>query len=112
MAKKTFRTVTLAIGAPLAAICVTSAARADDSNIFTLGQITVTAPRLNTVLGDATANQDEVWNFNVNTLDEAVKLVPGVTSTFDSNGRRNEHDILVRGYGRWQVPLSIDGIRV
>jgi iron complex outermembrane receptor protein len=112
LAKQSFPTVTLALGAPLAAICVTSAALADDSNVFTLGQITVTAPRVNTVLGDATVNQEEVWNFNVNTLEEAVKLVPGVTSNFDSNGRRNEHDILVRGYGRWQVPLSIDGIRV
>ncbi|WP_129775782.1 TonB-dependent receptor plug domain-containing protein [Peristeroidobacter soli] len=108
MAKNTFSTLTLAIGA----ICVTSAARADDSNVFTLGQITVTAPRIDTVLGDATVSQEEVWNFNLNTLDEAVKLVPGVTSNFDSNGRRNEHDIFVRGYGRWQVPLSIDGIRV
>ncbi|HWK52215.1 MAG TPA: TonB-dependent receptor plug domain-containing protein, partial [Steroidobacter sp.] len=112
MAKQTFRTATLAMSAPLAAICVTSVAHADDSNVFTLGQITVVAPRMNTVIGDATVNQEEVWSFNVNTLDEAVKLVPGVTSTFDSNGRRNEHDILVRGYGRWQVPLSIDGIRV
>ncbi|WP_153067224.1 TonB-dependent receptor plug domain-containing protein [Steroidobacter cummioxidans] len=112
MAKKPFRTATLAMGAPLAAICVSGLAHADDSSVFALGQITVVAPRMNTVLGDATVSQDEVWNFNVNTLDEAVKLVPGVTSTFDSNGRRNEHDILVRGYGRWQVPLSIDGIRV
>lgn len=108
MAKQSFRTVTLTI----CAICVTGAAHADDSNVFTLGQITVTAPRDTTVIGDATVNQKEVWDFNVNTLDQAVKLVPGVTSNFDSNGRRNEHDILVRGYGRWQVPLSIDGIRV
>jgi iron complex outermembrane recepter protein len=33
-------------------------------------------------------------------------------TTFDTNGRRNEHDIFVRGFGRWQVPLSIDGVRV
>ncbi|WP_244396205.1 TonB-dependent receptor plug domain-containing protein [Afipia carboxidovorans] len=39
-------------------------------------------------------------------------MVPGVVSTFDSNGRRNESDIFVRGFGRWQVPLMIDGVRV
>jgi len=39
-------------------------------------------------------------------------MVPGVVSAFDSNGRRNESDIFVRGFGRWQVPLMIDGVRV
>lgn len=112
MAQKQLRTITLAIAGPIASICVSGAAAADDSNVFTLGQITVTAPRASSVIGDATVDTSEVWNFNVNTLDEAVKLVPGVTGTFDSRGQRNEHDIFVRGYGRWQVPLSIDGIRV
>lgn len=31
---------------------------------------------------------------------------------FDSNGRRNESDIFVRGFGRWQVPLLVDGVRI
>ena len=39
-------------------------------------------------------------------------MVPGVVSTFDANGRRNESDIFVRGFGRWQVPLMIDGVRI
>ena len=110
--QKPFRTITLAIAGPIASICIGATAAADDGNVFTLGQITVTAPRVNSVIGDATVDAREVWAFDLDTLDEAVKLIPGVTSTFDSNGRRNEHDILVRGYGRWQVPLSIDGIRV
>ena len=38
--------------------------------------------------------------------------MPGVVSTFDANGRRNESDIFVRGFGRWQVPLMIDGVRI
>jgi len=81
--------------------------------VFTLGQITVTATRPeDTSFGDDVASAEEMWRFDTNTLDEAVKLIPGVSSNFDSNGRRNEHDILVRGFGRWQVPLSIDGIRV
>lgn len=110
--QKPLRTITLAIAGPIASICVGATAAADDGNVFTLGQITVTAPRVNSVIGDATVDAREIWNFDLDTLDEAVKLIPGVTSNFDSNGRRNEHDILVRGYGRWQVPLSIDGIRV
>ena len=61
---------------------------------------------------DNTVTIEDVWTFDRSTLDEAVKLIPGVMSTFDGNGRRNEHDIFVRGFGRWQVPLSIDGIRI
>lgn len=82
-------------------------------NTFTLGQITVTAPRIQEgTLIDPTVDSEELWRFDVKTLDEAVKLVPGVMATFDTNGRRNEHDIFVRGFGRWHVPLSIDGIRI
>lgn len=87
-----------------------SAAEAD--KVFTLGQITVTATRIDAGMGDSVVTEDELWNFNLGTLAEAVKLIHGVGSTLDANGRRNEHDIFVRGYGRWQVPLSIDGIRV
>ena len=89
-----------------------ASARAEDVDVFTLGRITVTAPRVTETLIDAVVTSDELWRFDKNTLDEAVSLVPGVNATLDSNGRRNEHDILVRGFGRWQVPLSIDGIRV
>lgn len=81
-------------------------------DVFALGQITVTAPRERPMAADAVVTTNEIWTFNANTLDEAIKLIPGVTATLDSNGRRNEQDILVRGYGRWQVPLSVDGIRV
>ena len=61
---------------------------------------------------DNTVTIEDVWTFNRNTLDEAIKLVPGVTSTLDGTGRRNEREIFVRGFGRWQVPLAIDGIRI
>ncbi len=84
---------------------------ADDA--FTLGQITVTGERPETVAtGDDTVTGEEMWTFDTLTLDDAVKLTPGVMTTQDSNGRRNEHDIFVRGFGRWQVPLSIDGVRI
>lgn len=85
---------------------------ATPQNVFSLGKITVAASRIRGEVSDNVVTAGEVWSFNRNTLDEAVKLIPGVLSNLDSNGRRNERDILVRGFGRWQVPLSIDGIRI
>lgn len=91
--------------------CLAQAAGADDA--FTLGRLTVTGERLvSPVVGDDVIEREELWRFDTPTLVDAVKLVPGVTATQDTNGRRNEHDILIRGFGRWQVPLSIDGVRI
>ena len=101
----------LTFSAPLAA---QTASGTDSGNegVFTLGQITITAPRDHDTLSDNLITNEQMWRFNTGTLDQAVRLVPGVSATLDTNGRRNEHDILVRGFGRWQVPLSIDGVRV
>ena len=55
---------------------------------------------------------EQIWTFDRKSLDQAVNIVPGVVSTFDANGRRNESDIFVRGFGRWQVPLMVDGVRI
>ena len=46
------------------------------------------------------------------TLDEALATLPGVTSISTGGGSRNERSVYVRGFGRWHVPLSIDGIRI
>lgn len=83
-----------------------------EDGVFTLGQITVTAPRIRDSASDSAIGKDEIWRFDTNSLDQVVKLVPGVTATQEGNGRRNERDILVRGFGRLQVPLTIDGVRV
>lgn len=100
------------IGLTLACAGAFSVAQGQESDVFALGRLTVTAEREQDVVNDALITSQELWAFDRNTLDEAVKIIPGVTSNLDSNGRRNERDILVRGYGRWQVPLSIDGIRI
>ena len=71
-----------------------------DEGVFMLGQITITAPRKHEALSDNVIASEEMWRFNTDTLDQAIKLVPGVSSTLDTNGRRNERDILVRGFGR------------
>lgn len=81
--------------------------------VYTLGRLTVVTASPEPIdTSDDVVTTEEMWTFNTFTLDEAVKLTPGVMTTLDSNGRRNEHDIFVRGFGRWQVPLSIDGVRI
>ena len=106
--------VTIASGLAVAACATVTKAEAQD-NVFDLGKLSVI-----TVIGEAydsdttdnTVTIEDVWTYNRNTLDEAIKLIPGVTSTLDGTARRNERGIFVRGFGRWQVPLAIDGIRI
>lgn len=79
---------------------------------FGLGQIIVTAPRIAGIsISGSTLDSEAIYTFNRNTLDEAVNLMPGVSSS-NTGGSRNERLIFVRGFDRFQVPLSIDGIRV
>jgi iron complex outermembrane receptor protein len=83
-----------------------------DDNAFTLGQIIVAAPSAQGIAtGGTTLSSEAIYIFNRNTLDEAVNLMPGVSSS-NSGGSRNERLIFVRGFDRFQVPLSLDGIRV
>jgi iron complex outermembrane recepter protein len=86
----------------------------DPSPIFDLGEIVVVGQGEDGLpgVGGSVVTGDQVRTFNRTSLDQAVNLVPGVVSTFDANGRRNESDIFVRGFGRWQVPLLVDGVRV
>lgn len=97
--------------------CVSGPAFAEEApptsdDTFTLGQIIVTAPKVEgVVIGQSTLSSDAIYTFNRNMLDEAVNLMPGAASS-NSGGSRNERLIYVRGFDRFQVPLSIDGIRV
>lgn len=63
------------------------------------------------MIGGSTVTNEAMWTFNKKSLNQAVKILPGVSST-NSGGSRNEGDIYVRGFNRLQVPLSIDGVRV
>ncbi len=79
---------------------------------FGLGQIIVTGTRPEGLaIGSDSIGQDAIETFNRNTLDQAATLIPGVTAG-NSGGSRNERLLFVRGFDRFQVPLSIDGIRV
>jgi iron complex outermembrane receptor protein len=95
-----------------AADAADTAANAGDGTAFDLGQIIVTGPRTQgTEIGTATLSSEAIYNFNRVTLDDAANLIPGVTAG-NSGGSRNERLIFVRGFDRFQVPVSIDGIRV
>ncbi len=71
--------------------------------IFTLGQLDM--------IGGSTVGNKAMWTFNTNTLDQAAALAPGV-SMANYGGRRNERDVFVRGFDRWRVPLTMDGVRI
>ncbi|WP_379485682.1 TonB-dependent receptor plug domain-containing protein [Novosphingobium soli] len=82
------------------------------SDRFSLGQITVTAPPADGIAIDSsTLSSEAIYTFGRTALDDAVNLMPGV-SAGNSGGTRNERLVFVRGFDRFQVPLSIDGIRV
>jgi iron complex outermembrane receptor protein len=81
--------------------------------VFDMGQITVIGtPEGQPGVGGSVLSSEQIWSFDRKSLEQAVNVIPGVVSTFDENGRRNETDIFVRGFGRWQVPLMVDGIRI
>lgn len=100
---------TLALTAGLGA-----AQAAETDYVFTLGQINVSAQHDDTDeerIGGSVLSADEMRKFNKTSLDKALNLVPGVIAS-NGGGQRNEQLIFVRGFDRYQVPLSIDGIRI
>ena len=103
---------TAIIAVPPAHAQTPEATTAPNDGTFGLGQIIVTArPPEGTEIGSSTLSSEAIYTFNRTTLDEAANLIPGVTSA-NSGGSRNERLIFVRGFDRFQVPISIDGIRV
>jgi iron complex outermembrane receptor protein len=85
--------------------------------VFTLGEITIQATR-NAQEGvkreentTSVISADQLQTFDRERVDDALALVPG-TAAENSGGSRNEGTIFVRGFDRYQVPISIDGIRV
>ena len=98
--------------APVMPASAQSAAAETRGDSFGLGEIVVTArPPQGVAVGSATLSSEAIYAFNRNSLDDAANLLPGV-SAGNSGGSRNERLIFVRGFNRFQVPLSIDGIRV
>jgi iron complex outermembrane recepter protein len=82
------------------------------NSAFGLGQIIVTASRPEGIsISSSTLSSEAIYAFDRNALDDAANLIPGVNAG-NSGGSRNERLLFVRGFDRFQVPLSIDGIRV
>jgi iron complex outermembrane receptor protein len=92
----------------------TQATTPPDESVFKLGEIVfVLGQDPGTPgIGGSVVTREQLRTFERTRLDQAVNMVPGVVSTFDANGRRNESDIFVRGFGRQQVPLMVDGVRI
>ncbi len=102
----------LLAGCAMLAAVPAHAADADDAEAFTLGQITITArPTRGIEIGETVLSSEAIYAFNRTSLDDAANLIPGVTAG-NTGGSRNERLIFVRGFDRFQVPVSIDGIRV
>lgn len=106
---------------PLAFLCSPLALGADEASsddvhspVYTLGRITVIevqAPRTEYNIGTATLERETMWDFSRDGLTDALNLIPG-TATTPGTGQRNETQISIRGFDRWQVPLLMDGIRL
>lgn len=102
----------LAVASPAVASADEAPEARDGAGVFSLGQIVVTARRPEGIaVGGEMLGSDAIYAFNRNTLDDAASLIPGVTAG-NSGGSRNERLLFVRGFDRFQVPLSVDGIRV
>ncbi|MEF3169411.1 MAG: TonB-dependent receptor [Deltaproteobacteria bacterium] len=80
-------------------------------NIFTLGEIEVTAPKEETKnITIDNVYDDEMREFNRDTVSEAVNLLPGVS--LSRVGARNESTVYARGFDIKHVPLFLDGIPI
>ena len=102
----------LSVAMPTTAWADEGATAPNDDGTFTLGQIVVTATRPSGIeVSGETLTADAIYAFNRPTLDDAVNTMPGVAAS-NSGGSRNERLVFVRGFDRFQVPISIDGIRV
>ncbi|MGI6656767.1 MAG: TonB-dependent receptor plug domain-containing protein [Desulfobulbus sp.] len=119
MLKKQRKTIWLAAcaliaagSAPALADSGTDAGSVTGTDVFTLGQITVTGQREGeSPLGYSSLSREELYDFSRDGLPEALNLVPGIAMTSGS-GNRNESVLSLRGFNRWQVPLTMDGIRL
>ncbi|MBC7830924.1 MAG: Plug domain-containing protein, partial [Hyphomicrobium sp.] len=101
--------VTVDVGAA-AEPAVVESVQGTSVGVYTLGQLDM--------IGGSTITNEAMYTFNKQSLGQAVNILPGVTwlstgaPSINSSGSRNEGDIFVRGFNRFQVPLSIDGVRV
>jgi iron complex outermembrane receptor protein len=102
--------------AQLRSAAVPSTSGAGDSaaaaNVFTLGEVQVTARKRGELsLSSTTLSTEKLRTFAVRTPVEALNLIPGTVGS-QTGGSRNEGVIYIRGFDRFETTLSIDGIKV
>lgn len=88
-----------------------------DAGVFHLGELSVIGggraygQTSGQALSQDSVSAAQVYDYNRNSLDDALTLVPGV-HVDGFGGSRNEKVAYVRGFDLFQAPLSIDGVRV
>lgn len=83
----------------------------EGSNVFRLGQITVTGQKDDDAIATSTISREQMDDFSKNGVLDALNLVPGVSIT-PGTGSRNEAGYRIRGFDSWRVPLMMDGMRL
>lgn len=87
-------------------------AQSAGSEVYTLGELQVTARRADQVSLSGTAiTAQQMQTFDARTIPQALELIPGAIGS-ETGGPRNEGVIYIRGFDRFETTLSIDGIRV
>ena len=86
------------------------------TGVFNLGELTVIGSRpsgqtAGQAISEEKIKAKDIYDFNRNTLDDALTLAPGV-SVDGFGGSRNEKVLYIRGFDLFQAPLYIDGVRV
>jgi iron complex outermembrane receptor protein len=103
--------------AGVTAMMVSESAIADDNKgVYSLGEIHVVAPANSMsseidAFGGSTISNQQNETFAKPTLEKSVNLAPGVVG-LNTGSQRNDTNIFVHGFDRWQVPLTLDGVRV
>jgi iron complex outermembrane receptor protein len=104
----------------VSACALALAARADDTGkVFSLGTVTVSAALPDQPeMGGSLITSEQTQLFDRDTLDTALTLAPGVSTSL--SGPRDEVDVRIRGFGgsggktagSSQIPLYLDGIPI
>jgi len=76
-------------------------------NVFQLGSVVVKGQQSATLDDEQVMTSAEIERYDLNTVGEAVKVLPGVSVSRNS---RNEEMVYLRGFDARQVPVFLDGI--
>lgn len=84
-------------------------AEKEDNGVFTLGKIEVSTKSDKQKTSSVTkVTEEEMRQFDANTIGEAANLISGVTASV--TGKRGESGFNVRGFDNRRTPIYLDGI--